>query len=171
MINCANWVKDPSISFAERRRRRSHRHHSRGHHVSLRDRNCRRRPALTLHLLPQRHQSTRKLPPKPCWLPARYRPSKCLKPSSRFLQLLLLQGKKWSTTSTHKTSLFERLTDDLLLRIFSLLTSSEVAVCGRVCRRWHVLAWQPQLWSTIILTGENLSVDRALKVNLQHMKC
>ena len=81
-----------------------------------------------------------------------------------------LQGKKWSTStsSSHKTSLFERLSDDLLLRVFSLLTSSEVAVCGRVCRRWHVLAWQPQLWSTIVLTGDNLSVDRALKVSQSH---
>ena len=81
--------------------------------------------------------------------------------------LAACKGKKWSTStsSAHKTSLFDRLSDDLLLRIFSLLTSSELAVCGRVCRRWHVLAWQPQLWSTIVLTGDNLSVDRALKVN------
>jgi len=79
--------------------------------------------------------------------------------------LAACKGKKWSTStsSAHKTSLFDRLSDDLLLRIFSLLTSSELAVCGRVCRRWHVLAWQPQLWSTIVLTGDNLSVDRALK--------
>jgi F-box/leucine-rich repeat protein 7 len=50
------------------------------------------------------------------------------------------------------------------LRILSYLPSAQLALCGRVCRRWHVLAWEPQLWSTIVLTGDNLSVDRALKV-------
>lgn len=65
---------------------------------------------------------------------------------------------------------FERLTDDLVLRVFSFLASSQLALCGRVCRRWHVLAWQPQLWSTVELTGDNLSVDRALKVKKTHRK-
>ena len=87
-----------------------------------------------------------------------------------------LQGKKWAphTSSqtqlpahgTYKSSVFERLTDDVVVRIFSFLPSSQLALCGRVCRRWHVLAWEPQLWSTIVLSGDNLSVDRALKVRV-----
>jgi F-box/leucine-rich repeat protein 7 len=82
----------------------------------------------------------------------------------------LIQGKKWISNpqtqngSLHKSSPFDRLTDDVVLRIFSFLQSTQLALCGRVSRRWHVLAWEPQLWSTIVLSGDHLSADRALKV-------
>lgn len=83
-----------------------------------------------------------------------------------------MKGKKWITPQTqtqihggsYKSSPFDRLTDDMVVRIFSFLPSMQLALCARVSRRWHVLAWEPQLWSTIVLSGENLSVDRALKV-------
>lgn len=82
-----------------------------------------------------------------------------------------IKGKRWVTPAlgqqhggSFKFSYFERLTDDVVLRVFSFLSSSHLALCSRVCRRWHVLAWDPQLWSSIYLSGENLLTDRALKV-------
>lgn len=63
-----------------------------------------------------------------------------------------------------RSSPFDRLTDDVVLRVFSFLPSAQLALCGRVSRRWHVLAWEPQLWSTIVLSGDNVPADRALKV-------
>lgn len=100
--------------------------------------------------------------------------TQCVMDVGFFFYLVLMflydvaQGKKWQTQQTllhnYKSSVFERLSDDLVLRIFSFLVSSQLALCGRVCRRWHVLAWEPQLWSTITLSGDNLSADRALKV-------
>ena len=79
------------------------------------------------------------------------------------------QGKRWATPTqsggNYKFSYFERLTDDVLLRVFSFLSSTQLALCSRVCRRWHVLAWEPHLWSSVYLSGENLPADRALKVS------
>ncbi|XP_032790547.2 LOW QUALITY PROTEIN: F-box/LRR-repeat protein 7 [Daphnia magna] len=84
--------------------------------------------------------------------------------------LAACKGKRWVTPSlsqqlggSFKFSYFDQLTDDVLLRVFSFLSSSHLALCSRVCRRWHVLAWEPQLWSSIYLSGDNLHTDRALK--------
>lgn len=55
------------------------------------------------------------------------------------------------------------LPDHLLVRIFSFLTSTELASCALVSRRWLGLAWDPQLWHTITLQGEDVSGDKALK--------
>ncbi|XP_014278552.1 F-box/LRR-repeat protein 7 [Halyomorpha halys] len=57
----------------------------------------------------------------------------------------------------------ERLPDDLLLRIFSCLDSPDLCACARVCRRWETLAWDPSLWTTLTLLGENLSGDKAIR--------
>lgn len=50
------------------------------------------------------------------------------------------------------------------MHIFSYLSSAQLVLCSRVCRRWHVLAWEPQLWSVVSLSGESVPADRALKV-------
>ncbi|GBL87412.1 F-box/LRR-repeat protein 7 [Araneus ventricosus] len=68
------------------------------------------------------------------------------------------KGKK-----SHKSSLFDRLPDELILRIFSFLSSNQLCVCARVCRRWYFLAWEPQLWTTVCLSSEKINVDRGLK--------
>lgn len=60
-------------------------------------------------------------------------------------------------------SLTERLPDDLLLRVFSCLDSTDLCSCARVCRRWETLAWDPSLWTTLTLLGENLSGDKAIR--------
>lgn len=62
-----------------------------------------------------------------------------------------------------RSSYFDRLTDQLILKIFSFLSTNQLCVCARACRRWYFLAWEPQLWTTITLTGEKINADRALK--------
>ncbi|XP_061660661.1 F-box/LRR-repeat protein 7-like isoform X1 [Syngnathoides biaculeatus] len=56
------------------------------------------------------------------------------------------------------------LPDGLLLQIFSHLATNQLCRCARVCRRWHNLAWDPRLWSTVRLDGELLNADRAVRV-------
>ncbi|XP_075221351.1 F-box and leucine-rich repeat protein 7 [Lycorma delicatula] len=69
----------------------------------------------------------------------------------------------------NKASCFDRLPDDVVLKIFSWLTSSELCVCTRVCRRWEALAWDPQLWRTISLSGEGRCGDRAIRGVLRRL--
>ncbi|XP_067133603.1 F-box/LRR-repeat protein 7-like [Centruroides vittatus] len=62
-----------------------------------------------------------------------------------------------------KTSQFDRLSDVLITRIFSHLSSNHLCICARVCRRWYFLAWEPQLWTSISLNSDRIHVDRGLK--------
>ncbi|GIY83481.1 hypothetical protein CDAR_221401 [Caerostris darwini] len=68
------------------------------------------------------------------------------------------KGKK-----SHKNSVFDRLSDELILKIFSFLTSSQLCIIARVCRRWYFLAWEPQLWTSVCLNSEKVNVDKGLK--------
>lgn len=58
---------------------------------------------------------------------------------------------------------FDRLPDDLLLRVLGFLASDELCCCARVCRRWYFLAWEPQLWTSVVLASERLPVDHGLR--------
>ena len=60
-------------------------------------------------------------------------------------------------------ALFERLPDSVVLKIFSYLNTNVRVRCSRVCRRFYFLAWDPDLWNEITLTGENTDADLALK--------
>ncbi|GAB6022872.1 hypothetical protein CHUAL_006969 [Chamberlinius hualienensis] len=66
-----------------------------------------------------------------------------------------------------KSSPFDKLTDDVLLKVFSYLSTNQLCTCARVCRRWYFLTWEPQLWTTIEMTGANVPVDRALRTIFQ----
>ena len=89
-------------------------------------------------------------PPRPPQLPE--------PPSSNELILTMFKGKR-----THKPAPFDRLSDELILHIFSYLSTNELCYCARVCRRWYFLVWEPQLWTSITLTGETTGADRALR--------
>ncbi|GFS54601.1 hypothetical protein TNIN_131281 [Trichonephila inaurata madagascariensis] len=58
---------------------------------------------------------------------------------------------------------FDKLPDNLIVKIFSYLSSNELCVSARVCRRWYFLVWEPQLWTSVTLSGERIQVDRGLK--------
>lgn len=49
---------------------------------------------------------------------------------------------------------FDRLPDDVLLKIFSWLDNCELCKIARVCRRFEVLIWKPVLWKVIRLKSE-----------------
>ncbi|KAK2719325.1 F-box/LRR-repeat protein 7-like isoform X1 [Artemia franciscana] len=68
------------------------------------------------------------------------------------------KGKKWGRGSG-----FDRLPDDVVLKIFSNMSSTQLCNMARVNRRFYALAWEPQLWTRINLSGEQLNADKALK--------
>lgn len=72
---------------------------------------------------------------------------------------LFFQGKKLPK----RPSPFDKLPDTLILKIFSFLSSNELCVSARVCRRWYFLVWEPQLWTSVTLSGGRIQVDRGLK--------
>lgn len=97
--------------------------------------------------------------PHPPLLPP---PSSAAAPSSTGA---MLKGKRFHS----KNSPFDRLPDNAVIEIFSWLDSSELCVCARVCRRWEHLAWEPRLWRTIKLSGENVCGDRAIRGVLRRL--
>ncbi|XP_054713492.1 F-box/LRR-repeat protein 7-like [Uloborus diversus] len=62
-----------------------------------------------------------------------------------------------------RPSPFDKLSDNLILKIFSFLSSNELCVSARVCRRWYFLVWEPELWTSVTLSGSRIQVDRGLK--------
>ncbi|XP_037092613.1 F-box/LRR-repeat protein 7-like isoform X2 [Pollicipes pollicipes] len=79
-------------------------------------------------------------------------------PSNTELILTMFKGKR-----PHKPAPFDRLSDELILHVFSYLSTNDLCYCARVCRRWYFLVWEPQLWTSITLTGETTGADRALR--------
>ncbi len=79
-------------------------------------------------------------------------------------------GSRSRPSKVPPTALIDTLPDPVLLQVLSYLCTPQLCRCARVSRRWYNLAWDPRLWSTIRLTGELLSADRALKV-LTHRLC
>ncbi|XP_072021454.1 F-box/LRR-repeat protein 12-like [Amphiura filiformis] len=56
------------------------------------------------------------------------------------------------------------LVDDVLLKIFSLLTISEKLAASRTCKRWHSLIKEPYLWQTVdFWNGHNPDSPRQSK--------
>lgn len=69
------------------------------------------------------------------------------------------KGKQYK----QKNNSFDRLPDELIVKIFSFLSSTEISLCARVCRRFSNLAWSPQLWRCIKIKGDFMCADKALK--------
>ena len=56
------------------------------------------------------------------------------------------------------------LPDDLLMRILNYLPTSELCKSSGVCRKWHYLCWDPELWTCItILNYQDSNINRVLK--------
>lgn len=79
------------------------------------------------------------------------------------------KGKKLYSSKSSSFSLIDRLPDEAIVKIFSWLDSSELCICARVCKRWETLAWEPQLWRTIKLSGENMCGDKAVRCVLRRL--
>ena len=62
-----------------------------------------------------------------------------------------------------KSSVFDLLTDDVIVNIFSNLPTDQLCRCSRVCSRWYRLSWDPLLWKRIVINSDKINVDKALK--------
>ncbi|KAF2352175.1 Leucine-rich repeat [Trinorchestia longiramus] len=62
-----------------------------------------------------------------------------------------------------RSSPFDRLADELVVKVFSFLPTTSLCTVSRVCRRWYALAWEPSLWTSICLAGDAVHADKALK--------
>ena len=61
-----------------------------------------------------------------------------------------------------RPNVFDSLTDELIVKILGFLTTKELMKTARVSRKFYFLSWEPQLWRSINLTGEERDVDRTL---------
>ena len=61
-------------------------------------------------------------------------------------------------------SYFDFMPDGVIVRILSFLNSNQIILCSRVSRRFYFLAWEPELWREIALTGGGrIDADLALR--------
>lgn len=72
-------------------------------------------------------------------------------------------SSKSTKSRHHKPSVFDLLTDDVIVNIFSNLPTDQLCRCSRVCNRWYRLSWDPLLWKRIVINSEKINVDKALK--------
>lgn len=69
----------------------------------------------------------------------------------------------WNKKGVCRSGGFDRLSDDVVLKIFSWLNSCDLCNITRVCRRFESLVWKPVLWKNIKLKGDGISGDKVLK--------
>lgn len=50
--------------------------------------------------------------------------------------------------------LFDRLSDELMVKIFEWLDSCELCNIARVCKRFESVIWSPNLWKFIKIKGK-----------------
>nr|XP_023017084.1 F-box/LRR-repeat protein 7-like [Leptinotarsa decemlineata]XP_023017085.1 F-box/LRR-repeat protein 7-like [Leptinotarsa decemlineata] len=77
----------------------------------------------------------------------------------------LYKGKKYQP----KNNSFDRLPDEVVVKVFSFLTSVDLSVTAQVCRRFDVLAWTPSLWRVITLDDDSISGDKAIRGVLRQL--
>lgn len=69
----------------------------------------------------------------------------------------------WNKRSCRSGPGFDRLSDDIILKIFSWLDPCDLCNITRVCHRFESLVWKPVLWKNITLKGDGISGDKVLK--------
>ena len=62
-----------------------------------------------------------------------------------------------------RTNSFAKLPDSVVLRILSYLSTNDLVRCSRLSRRFYFLSWEPELWRSVVLAGEEIDADLALK--------
>ena len=77
-----------------------------------------------------------------------------------------IRNKQKLNTKTNSVNYFDKLVDELVIKIFSYLNTYELcSSCCRVSRRWYYLTWDSSLWQSLVINSykcENLNIDRAL---------
>ncbi|XP_037036987.1 F-box/LRR-repeat protein 7-like [Bradysia coprophila] len=69
----------------------------------------------------------------------------------------------WNKKGVCRSGGFDRLSDEMVLKIFGWLDSCDLCNITRVCRRFESLVWNPVLWKNIKLKGDGISGDKVLK--------
>ena len=59
-------------------------------------------------------------------------------------------------------SYFDFMPDGVIVKVLSFLNSNQIILCSRVSRRFYFLAWEPELWREIALTGGSGGIDADL---------
>lgn len=67
--------------------------------------------------------------------------------------ILTSLGNGHGTSLYRAGPLFDRMPDELMVRIFEWLDSSELCNIARVCRRFESVIWNPALWKIIKIKG------------------
>lgn len=62
---------------------------------------------------------------------------------------------------------FDRLPDDIIVRIFNWLDSCELCNITRVCRRFETIAWNPILWKSITIKGGEKKFNNFCNKNIK----
>ena len=81
-------------------------------------------------------------------------------------QTVTYKGSKTKNSSAIDDSPFDKLSNELILRILSYLCTLDICLCAKVSRRFYFLAWEPSLWKTVTLDGQKfkcLNGDYALQ--------
>ena len=74
--------------------------------------------------------------------------------------------KTQASTSNNSASgiNIRNLPDSVVLRILSFLSTNELVKCSRINRRFYFLSWEPDLWQSVVLDGDQKTdIDLALK--------
>ncbi len=83
----------------------------------------------------------------------------------------LMKQQYSSKVKLNAINYFDKLTDDLVVKILSFLTTYELcSSCSRVSRRWYYLSWDSSLWQSLVINtvkSHNLNVDRGLTTLLR----
>ena len=59
---------------------------------------------------------------------------------------------------------FRSLPDSIVLKILSFLSTNDLVQCSRINRRFYFLSWEPDLWQSVVLDGDQKTdTDLALK--------
>ena len=72
------------------------------------------------------------------------------------------RNPRFIETSASSIDHFEGVADQIVLRIFSFLSARSLCKCSAVSRRFHNLAWQPQLWKALVLDPSAATTDSRL---------
>ena len=101
--------------------------------------------------------------------PYEYHLDKIIPAHARINQLDLQDTEKLMLTSGKgkskhiRPSPFDLMTDDVIVKIFSHLSTDQICRCSCVCDRWYRLAWDPLLWKQIVINDDSIPIDRALR--------
>lgn len=76
---------------------------------------------------------------------------------------------KLSMMSNKGQTYFDALSNDVIIKIFQWLDTYDLLVLATVCRRFEKLIWDPALWKTVGLKGDDVNGDKALNCILRRL--